>query len=132
MVTDPIADLLTRIRNANMAKIDTLEVPASRLKANIVKVLKEEGYLKNFRLINVQGKLVLRIYLKVDEKGGKRAINDLRRISRPGRRVYVGVDKVPTALNGGGTVVLSTPQGVMTGREAKRARVGGEVLCTVW
>lgn len=131
MVTDPIADLLTRIRNANMAKIDTLEVPASRLKANIVKVLKEEGYLKNFRLINVQGKLVLRIYLKIDEKT-PRAINDLRRISRPGRRVYVGVDKVPTVLNGGGTVVLSTPQGVMTGRDAKKARVGGEVLCTVW
>ena|SRR3989338_5130236 len=131
MVTDPIADLLTRIRNANMAKIDTLEVPASRLKANIVKVLREEGYLKNFRLINVQGKLVLRIYLKVDEKG-KKAINNVRRISRPGRRVYVGVDKVPTALNGGGTVVLSTPQGVMTGRDAKKARVGGEVLCTIW
>lgn len=131
MVTDPIADLLTRIRNANMAQIDVLEVPASRLKANIVKVLKEEGYLKNFRLINVQGKLFLRIYLKASEKGQK-AINDLRRVSRPGRRVYVGVDKVPTVLNGAGTVVLSTPQGVMTGREAKKARVGGEILCTVW
>lgn len=131
MLTDPISDLLTRIRNANMAHIDTLEVPASRIKANIVKVLRDEGYIKNFRLINVQGKLALRIYLKMDEKGQK-ALNEIKRVSRPGRRVYVGVDGIPQVLNGAGTVVMSTPKGVMTGRDAKKARLGGELLCTVW
>ena len=131
MVTDPIADLLTRIRNASAADIDTLEVPASRVKANIVKVLKEEGYIRNFRLINVRGKHVIRVYLKMDEKGNK-GISALKRVSRPGRRVYVGADSIPLALNGAGTVVMSTPKGVITGREAKKSRVGGEVLCTVW
>lgn len=131
MLTDPISDLLTRIRNANMAHLDTLEVPASRIKANLVKVLREEGYIKNFRLINVQGKLALRIYLKQDVKGAK-ALNEIKRVSRPGRRVYVGVEAIPSVLNGIGTVVLSTPKGVMTGRDAKKARVGGEILCTVW
>lgn len=131
MVTDPIADLLTRIRNANSADLEVLEVPASRIKANIVKVMKAEGYLRNFRLINVSGKHVIRVYLKKDEKGQK-VLRNLQRVSRPGRRVYVNVDNLPKALNGAGTVIISTPKGVMTTNEAKRQRVGGEVLCTVW
>lgn len=131
MVTDPIADLLTRIRNANSADLEVLEVPASRIKANIVKVMKAEGYIRNFRLINVHGKHVIRVYLKRDEKGAK-ALQNLQRVSRPGRRVYVNVDNLPKALNGAGTVIISTPKGVMTTHEAKRQRVGGEVICTVW
>ncbi len=131
MVTDPIADLLTRIRNANSADLEVLEIPASRIKANIVKVMKAEGYIRNFRLINVHGKHVIRVYLKRDEKGLK-ALRNLQRVSRPGRRVYVNVDNLPKALNGAGTVIISTPKGVMTTHEAKKQRVGGEVLCTVW
>lgn len=131
MVTDPIADLLTRIRNANSADLENLEVPASRIKANIVKVMKAEGYIRNFRLINVNGKHVIRVYLKRDEKGVK-ALRNLQRVSRPGRRVYVNVENLPKALNGAGTVIISTPKGVMTTHDAKRQRVGGEVLCTVW
>ncbi len=131
MVTDPIADLLTRIRNANSAELEALEVPASRIKANIVKVMKAEGYIRNFRLINVHGKHVIRVYLKRDDRG-KKVLRNLQRVSRPGRRVYVNVDSLPKTLNGAGTVIISTPKGVMTTHEAKRQRVGGEVLCTVW
>lgn len=130
MVTDPVADLLTRIRNANMANLDVVEAPASRIKANIVKVLKDEGYIKNFRLVRADNKHVLRIYMKVET--GKKAITGIRRESSPGLRRYVGVDEIPRILGGAGTAILSTPNGVMTGREAKRVRVGGEWLCSVW
>ncbi len=131
MMTDPIADLLTRIRNANSVGKEVLEIPASRIKANIAKVLKEEGYIKNFRLITVEDKLNIRIYLKFGVKGRK-TIRNLKRVSRPGKRVYVSVEKLPTALNNMGTVIISTPRGVMTTKSARKARVGGEVLCTVW
>ncbi|NUM89294.1 MAG: 30S ribosomal protein S8 [Bdellovibrionales bacterium] len=130
MFTDPVADLLTRIRNANMMDLDVVEAPASRIKANIAKVLKDEGYIKNFRLVRVDSKHNLRIYLKAEP--GKKAIVGIRRESKPGLRKYLGVDQIPRILNGAGTVILSTPRGVITGREAKKLRVGGEWLCSVW
>jgi small subunit ribosomal protein S8 len=130
MYTDPVADLLTRIRNANMAGLDTVEAPVSRLKANIARVLKDEGFIKNFRLVRADNKHFLRIYLKVEP--GKKAITGIKRESKPGLRRYVGADDIPRVLNGAGVVILSTPKGVMTGREAKKSRVGGELLCSVW
>lgn len=130
MVTDPVADLLTRIRNANSANLDTVEAPVSRIKANIAKVLKEEGFIKNFRLVRADNKHFLRIYLKSEV--GQKAITGIRRESKPGLRRYVGVGEIPKVLNGAGIVILSTPQGVMTGRDAKKNRVGGEILCSVW
>jgi small subunit ribosomal protein S8 len=130
MYTDPVADLLTRIRNANMAGLDTVEAPVSRLKANIARVLKDEGFIKNFRLVRADNKHFLRIYLKTEP--GKKAITGIKRESKPGLRRYVGVDEIPRVLNGAGVVILSTPKGVMTGREAKKSRVGGELLCSVW
>jgi len=130
MTTDPVADLLTRIRNANMAGLDTVEAPVSRLKANIARVLKDEGFIKNFRLVRADNKHFLRLYLKVET--GKKAITGIRRESKPGLRRYVGADDIPRVLNGAGIIILSTPKGVMTGREAKKSRVGGELLCSVW
>ena len=130
MVTDPVADLLTRIRNANMAGLDVVEAPASRIKANIAKVLKEQGFIKNFRLVRADNKHFLRIYLKNDVLG--KAIVNIKRESRPGLRRYVGVNEIPRVLNGAGIVILSTPKGVMAGSEAKKSRVGGEILCSVW
>lgn len=130
MYTDPVADLLTRIRNANMANLDIVEAPVSRLKANIARVLKEEGYIKNFRLVRAEGKHSLRIYLKTETSN--KAITGIDRESKPGLRRYVGVDEIPRTLNGAGIVILSTPKGVMTGREAKKQRVGGELICSVW
>lgn len=132
MVTDPVADLLTRIRNANMANLEVVEAPASRIKANIAKVLKEEGYIKNFRLVRADGKHFLRVYLNLQLENGKKAITNLKRESRPGLRRYVNVDDIPRVLNGAGTVILTTPKGVITGRQAKKMRVGGELLCSVW
>ena len=130
MITDPVADLLTRIRNANMAGLDTVEAPVSRLKASIAKVLKEEGFIKNVRLMRADNKHYLRIYLR--NEGGAKAITGIRRESKPGLRRYVGVNEIPRVLNGAGIVILSTPQGVMTGRDAKKNRVGGELICSVW
>lgn len=130
MVTDPVADLLTRIRNANMANLEIVEAPASRIKANIARVLKDEGFIKNFRLVRADGKHFLRLYLKIET--GAKAISGIKRESKPGLRRYVGADEIPRVLNGAGVVILSTPKGVMTGREAKKSRVGGELLCSVW
>lgn len=130
MVTDPVADLLTRIRNANSANLETVEAPVSRIKANIAKVLKQEGFIKNFRLVRADNKHFLRIYLKSEV--GQKAITGIRRESKPGLRRYVGVGEIPRVLNGAGIVILSTPMGVMTGRDAKKNRVGGELLCSVW
>ena len=130
MLTDPVADLLTRIRNANSAGLEIVEAPASRLKANIARVLKDEGYIKNFRLVRSGNKHFLRVYLKYEE--GLKAISGIRRESKPGLRKYVGVSDIPRVLNGAGTVILSTPKGVMSGRDAKRVRAGGELVCTIW
>jgi len=132
MVTDPIADLLTRIRNGHMAKHDKLDIPSSKVKQAIVRILKEEGYIKNFKVVDGKGKHpVIRVYLKY-ESNGKPVINGLTRVSRPGRRVFCSKDDYPKVLNGLGISILSTPKGVMSDAEARAQNVGGEVLCTVF
>ena len=137
-MTDPIADMITRIRNAVTAKHTRVELPASKLKAEIARILQDEGYIQGFRLVESpaeksghQARQMIRIFLKYGPHG-ERVISGLERISRPGRRVYLGVDDVPIVLGGLGTSILTTSRGVMTGRAAKKAGVGGEVLCNVW
>ncbi len=137
-MTDPISDMLTRIRNAVTAKHARVDMPASRLKLEIARILQDEGYLQGFRVIEEpaqktgrQPRQVLRVFLKYGPHG-ERVITGIERISRPGRRVYFGVEEVPHVLGGLGTSILTTSHGVMTGRAARKAGVGGEVLCNVW
>jgi small subunit ribosomal protein S8 len=130
-MTDPIADLLTRLRNASREKHEKLEVPASRLKANIIRVLKEEGYIKNFRLQREEGRPMIKVYLKYTEAGAA-VIHGLRRVSRPGLRKYTGYESMPRPLSGAGIAIVSTSKGVMTGQKARAQKVGGEVLAEVW
>jgi small subunit ribosomal protein S8 len=130
-VTDPIADMLTRIRNGSLAEHEKVDIPASKLKVRIAELLKEEGFVKNFRVIEDRKQGTLRVYLKYGP-GQERVITGLRRVSKPGRRLYVGVEKIPTVLGGMGVAILSTPRGVLADREARRQKVGGEVLCFVW
>lgn len=131
-MTDPIADLLTRIRNSLKEKHEAVEIPASRIKANIVRVLKEEGYIRNFRLgRNEKGHPVLKVFLKYDDLGGS-VIHGLRRVSRPGLRRYSNHQNIRTPLSGAGVAILSTSRGVITGKTAQAQKVGGEVLCEVW
>ena len=128
-MTDVIADMLTRIRNALMAKHETVEIPASNTKKAIAKILLDEGYISGVELVEgVQG--TIKITLKYE--GGKKVITGLKRVSKPGLRVYVGADEVPQVLNGLGIAILSTSKGIMTGKEAKKAHQGGEVLAYVW
>ena len=131
MQTDPIADFLTRIRNAAAAKHQRVDVPASKLKAEIARILKEEGYISNFKATDEEGRKVLRVYLKYNSDNAS-PISDLKRISRPGCRVYVGHSEIPRILGGLGINILTTPKGVMTGRQARKEGVGGEVLCEVY
>ena len=131
MRSDPIADLLTRIRNASRAEHEKVDIPASKLKVRITELLKEEGFIKNFRFIEDRRQGTLRVYLKYGP-GQERVITGLRRVSKPGRRLYVGADRIPNVLGGMGMAILSTPRGVLPDREARRLRVGGEVLCYVW
>ena len=131
VMTDPIADMLTRIRNALMVSHETVDVPFSKIKAEILKVMKDEGLIKNFQIIEEDKKKDIRIFLRYDEKG-RSVIYGLKRISKPGRRVYVKCDKIPRALSGYGVNILSTSQGVMSDREARKRRLGGELLCCVW
>ncbi|MCK7487933.1 MAG: 30S ribosomal protein S8 [Bacillus subtilis] len=131
VMTDPIADLLTRIRNANAMKHATVEIPASKLKVEILTLLKSEGYITNFELVNdgVQGALKVTLkYLKNNE----RAVRGLKRISKPGLRVYAKNDELPRVLNGLGIAIVSTSQGIMTDREARKLQVGGEIIAYVW
>lgn len=130
-VTDPLADMLTRIRNANMAKHSKVDVPASKMKISLAKILKEEGYVKNYKLIKDRRHGLLRIYLRYDESN-QGIITGLKRLSKPGRRVYVNTKEIPSVLNGMGIAVLSTSKGIMTDREARKQKVGGELLCSVW
>lgn len=130
-MTDPIADLLTRLRNATKERHEKVEVPASRLKANVVRVLKEEGYIKNFRLQREEGRPVIKVYLKYTNEGAS-VIQGLRRVSRPGLRQYSGYEAFPRPLSGAGVAIVSTSKGVMTGQKARAQKVGGEVLCEVW
>jgi small subunit ribosomal protein S8 len=137
-MTDPISDMLTRIRNGVSAKHARVDMPASKLKAEIARILQDEGYIQGFRLMQEpaekdgrQPRQIIRLFLKYGPRGEK-VITGIERISRPGRRVYLGVDDVPAVLGGLGTNILTTSRGVMTGRAAKKAGVGGEVLCNVW
>ena len=137
-MTDPISDMITRIRNAVVAKHTRVDLPASKLKAEIARILQDEGYIQGFRMVEAaadktgqQPRPMIRLFLKYGPHG-ERVISGLERISRPGRRVYLGVEDVPTVLGGLGTSILTTSRGVMTGRAAKKAGVGGEVLCNVW
>jgi small subunit ribosomal protein S8 len=135
-MTDPISDMLTRIRNGVAAKHNRVDMPSSRLKAEIARILQDEGYIHSFKVLDeapggVTPSRVLRIFLKYGPHG-ERVITGLQRISRPGRRVYFGRDDVPDVLAGLGTSILTTSRGVMTGRAAVKAGVGGEVLCNVW
>jgi small subunit ribosomal protein S8 len=137
-MTDPIADMLTRIRNAVTAKHTRVDMPASRIKSDIARILQGEGYIQGFKLLDeaAAGKgaapvKTLRLFLKYGPHG-ERLITGVERISRPGRRVYFGRDDVPEVLAGLGTSILTTSRGVMTGREAVKAGVGGEVLCNIW
>jgi small subunit ribosomal protein S8 len=131
MVTDPVADMLTRVRNGSLAEHEKVDIPASRLKVRLAEILKEEGFIKNFRLIEDKRQGVLRVYLKYGP-GQERVISGLRRVSKPGRRLYVGADRIPSVLGGMGVAILSTPRGLLTDRESRKAKVGGEVLCYVW
>jgi small subunit ribosomal protein S8 len=130
-ITDPVADLLTRIRNGYSAKLDRVDVPASRLKASIVKVLRDEGYLKGFKLVRENDKPSISIFLKYDSKGNS-VLRELKRVSKPGLRKYVGYNDVTRIRSGAGLAVLSTSQGVMTSQNAKGLKLGGEYICEVW
>ena len=130
-MTDPIADLLTRIRNALMAKHDRLDVPTSKLKVNVCALLKREGYIDDFETVEARPVDHLRIYLRYSDEGVP-AIRRLQRVSRPGRRVYRGADDIKPILNGLGVALVSTSSGLMTDHEARERRVGGEVLCEIW
>ena len=129
-LTDPVSDFLTRVRNAIKARQQKVDVPHSKLKVEMARILKEEGYISNYKTQEEEGKLVLRVYLKYG--GTESAIRDLARISRPGCRVYVGRDEIKRVQGGLGISIMTTPKGVMTGRQARREGVGGEVLCEVW
>jgi small subunit ribosomal protein S8 len=131
MLTDPIADMLTRIRNANLALHDTVEMPGSSLKADIARVLEEQGYIAGFETSADGSRSTLLVKLKYDEDR-RRVITGLDRVSKPGRRVYADKDSLPKVLGGMGVAIISTSQGLLTGHEARRRGVGGEVLCTVW
>lgn len=130
--SDPIADMLTKVRNAAQARHESVDIPTSKLKLEIVKILKTEGYIKNFKKANDEnGHSIIRISLKYDEKN-EPVIHGLERISTPGRRVYSGYKDMPRVYNGYGTIIVSTSSGVTTGKKASEKMVGGELLCNVW
>jgi small subunit ribosomal protein S8 len=130
-MTDPIADMLSRIRNGVRAKLNKVDIPASKLKAEIARILKDEGYVSNFKQLEDEKQGVLRVYLKYGP-GMERVITDVQRVSRPGCRIYCGKDQIPRVYGGLGINILSTSRGVMTGKTAAREGVGGEILCNVW
>ena len=130
-LTDPVADMLTRIRNAIRARHQKVDIPASKLKLEIARILKEEGYVSNFKATEEEGHKVIRIYLKYDNNNDA-VISNVARVSRPGCRVYVGRTEIPRVLGGMGINILTTPRGVMTGRQARKQGLGGELLCQGW
>jgi small subunit ribosomal protein S8 len=130
-MTDPISDLLTRIRNAHLAKHDRLDVPTSKLKQEVCRLLQDEGFIRNFRVIEAETRNTLRIFLRYSPEGTP-AINSLERVSKPGRRIYRGADDIQPVRNGLGVGILSTSQGLLSDRQARERRVGGELLCEVW
>jgi len=130
-MTDPLADMFTRIRNGSKAKFEKVDVPSSRLKREIAKILKEEGFIKGFKVVtNDQQHEVIRVFLKYDES--RKGIIHIRRASKPGRRLYTKTDRIPSVMGGLGVSILTTPKGILTDRGARKAHVGGEVLCHIW
>ena len=132
MTSDPIADMLTRIRNANTAKHDTVDVPSSKMKVSIAEILLKEGYIKNFEMVDVDGIKTIHITLKYGVDKNDKIITGIKRISKPGLRIYAGKDELPKVLGGLGIAIISTNKGVMTDKEARKENVGGEVLAFVW
>ncbi len=130
-ISDPIADMLTKIRNAGMARHEKVDIPTSKLKLEIVKILKTEGFIKNFKKINQDGANTIRVFLKYDELTVP-VIHGIQKVSTPGRRVYAGYKNLPRVYNGYGTLIVSTSIGVTTGKKAAEKKVGGEIICTVW
>ena len=131
MLTDPIADLLTRIRNGARAKHPRVDLPSSKLKIEIARILKEEGYLANFKVVEEKGKKTLRVFLRYTPDR-RSVITDLKRVSRPGSRRYVGKTDIRQVVGGMGISIVSTPKGLMTGSSARKAGIGGEIMCEVW
>ena len=131
MLTDPVADMLTRIRNANQALQDTVEMPSSRLRADIAQLLKDEGYIESFQVTSGESYDTLVVVLRFGENR-ERVINGLKRVSKPGRRIYARKERLPRVLGGMGTAIISTSKGIMTGRRAEELGIGGEVVCFVW
>lgn len=131
MMTDPIADMLNRISNGLLARHKQVTLPSSKIKVAVARILKEEGYIKNYQVTRDEPQPNLRIVLKYDDDR-QPIISKIRRVSKPGRRMYVGRDEIPWVLNGMGVAILSTPRGIVTGQQARRLKVGGEVLCYVW
>lgn len=131
VMTDPIADMLTRIRNANSVKHESVDVPRSKLKEELARILKDEGFIKEYKVIENDKQGTIRIYLKYDANKGQ-VIQGIKRISKPGLRVYANKDEVPRVLGGLGVAILSTSQGIMTDRTARKEGIGGEVICYVW
>jgi small subunit ribosomal protein S8 len=130
-MTDPLADMLTRMRNANKARFEKVDIPSSRLKVNIARILREEGYIKDYKVIDDKKQGILRIFFKYD--GKKNAIiTGLKRVSKPGLRIYSNTKDIPSVKSGTGLAILSTSRGVVTDKEARKLNVGGEVLCLVW
>ena len=130
-ITDPIADMLTRIRNANSAKHDTVDIPASKMKKAIAQILVDEGYIKAYKIIDDDKQGVIRVTLKYGE-GKSQVIKGLRRVSKPGLRIYSNVEDMPKVMKGLGVAIISTSKGIMTDREARKQNVGGEVLAFIW
>ncbi len=131
ILSDPISDMLTRIRNANMAEHEKVQIPHSKMKSEIARILKDEGYIKDYTTENIDGKATLVLFLKyMDDQ--KPVIQGLRRVSRPSRRHYVGANDVPRVLGGIGTAILSTSTGILCDTDARRSHIGGEVLCYIW
>ena len=130
-MTDPIADMLTRIRNELIASYNSVDIPGSRMKINIAKVLKSEGFIKNFKLMDDKKQGIIKVYFKYDDKGVP-TIDGLKRVSRPGCRVYAKRDNIPKVLNGFGVNILSTSKGIITDKQAREIGVGGEIICSVW
>jgi small subunit ribosomal protein S8 len=130
-MTDPLADMFTRIRNGSTAKFEKVDIPSSKMKREVAKILREEGFIKNFKVIaGDPGHEMIRVFLRYD--ANRKGIVHIKRISKPGRRVYVGTDGLPSVMSGLGLSILSTPKGILTDKAARKANVGGEVLCHVW
>jgi small subunit ribosomal protein S8 len=130
-VSDPVADMLTKVRNASRARFDRVDIPTSKLKLEVVKILKNEGFIKNFKKITNNNINYIRVFLKYDEEENP-VIHGIKKISTPGRRIYSGYKKLPRILNGYGTLIVSTSLGVTTGKKANEKKIGGELICSVW